>query len=150
MPRHETMEVDTSWLDPAESDPPPPAPARPSGPPRRETMEVQADWLEVDPVGQGPRRPSLTGTPRLSRASLPKIKLPATPPPFPFAGPSTSKRPRQPWEPPTLPPPPATAARARKVIPPPLPRGEEDEAPAAPLGTTPPSPARPSRKPPKA
>jgi hypothetical protein len=141
------MEVEASWLDPAGSDPPPPA-----APPRRETLEVQADWLEPEEapakLSDGARRASTKRMPRVSRTNVPGVVSPKAPPPLPsqssVAGTAHArKKPRQPWEPPTLPPPPATAARARKVIPPPLPRGEED-APIHDGGS-----ARPTRRPPK-
>jgi hypothetical protein len=142
------MEVEASWLDPAGSEPPPPA-----GPPRRETLEVQADWLESEeaPVkaSDASRRTSTKRMPRVSKTNVPNVVSPKTPPPLPSpsspAGTAHArKKPRQPWEPPTLPPPPATAARARKVIPPPLPRGEED----APIqdGRSAPKPGGPLRR----
>jgi hypothetical protein len=143
------MEVEASWLDPAGSDPPPP--------PRRETMEVQADWLESEEAparaSDQSRRASTKRMPRVSKTNVPGVASATTQPALPSHPTSagnahTGKKPRQPWEPPTLPPPPATAARARKVIPPPLPRGEED-APVHDGGSAAKPPARPSRRPPK-
>lgn len=155
------MEVEASWLEPDEPDPAKPS-GRPSakmpaagvrpralskaampkadGPPRRDTIEVHADWLEADepppaanPAG-GPRRPS-GGMRRPSKANVARV---AGPPPLPPQEPK-AKAPRPPWEPPPLPPPPATAARARRALPPPLPRGEDEpERPA---------PRRPSKPP---
>jgi hypothetical protein len=119
------MEVEASWLEQAEDDAPKERksptqrPSRTSkaalpAMPRRETIEVQADWLETEDRH-------------------------AVPPPLP---PSDTKRTRQPWEPPSLPPPPATAARTRKVLPPPLPRTDDEPSPPA-------ETSRPSRKPPR-
>ena len=166
-PRRETIEVDTSWLEPPDEDAQkrarrpstevrrpsktmgavvPPKPAGPAGVPRRETMEVQADWLELDEAppaagARGTRRSVADARAvRPSRANLPK----AAPPPLP-AAPLSEKTLRQPWEPPPLPPPPANAARARRALPPPLPRGEDEpDQPAKP------APARKdSRRPPR-
>jgi hypothetical protein len=142
IPRRETLEVEASWLDPSASDPPPP---------RRDTLEVQADWLESEEAAAHDRlrRASTKPMPRVSKTDVLGVASPKTLPPLPSqSSPAGSaqgrKRPRQPWEPPTLPPPPATAARVRKVIPPPLPREEED----APVheGRSAPKPGGPRRK----
>ncbi len=153
------MEVDTSWLEPAEEDAPkqgrrpstemrrpsrkmqaavpPPMPAGPggpppAGPPRRETMEVDTSWLELDdgtPAHAARRSVVDARAVRPSRTNVPTAPVP-------------EKAMRQPWEPPPLPPPPANAARARRALPPPLPRGEEDAPSPAPA-------KRDSRRPPR-
>jgi hypothetical protein len=72
-----TVEVDVSWLEPAEpkrgkKPAPPPLPGAgrvqpppmPADPPRRETMEVKAEWLDA----------SASEPPRAKKASMPPRK----------------------------------------------------------------------------
>lgn len=134
MARRETLEVDMSWLEPEElartrgSTRPPPK--RPS---KADTAAVRTRSSKP-PAPKTPSRPPgakrSTSSAQAVRRETMDVKLEWLEPEQPTAAPT--KRPRKPWEPPTLPPPPANATKPRRAVPPPLPREEPEDPPKKP------------------